>query len=82
MRRRRGREEAAKSGTHSTIRWAHNDSGTQQQNDSGHKWHTTIVGTSGTQHSGEKVHNNKWAKIQLSGARLTSTRYKNQVGTQ
>ena len=41
-------EEAAKSGTHSTIRWAHNDRGTQQHSDSGHKWHTTIVGTSGT----------------------------------
>ena len=34
------REEAAKRGTHSTIRWAHNHTG--------HTGHTTTAGTGGT----------------------------------
>ena len=42
------REEAAKSGTHSTIRWAQRHTGEKTHNDTLERRHTTTVGTSGT----------------------------------
>ena len=54
------REEAAKSGTHSTIRWAHNDSE--------HMWHNTTVWRRYT----TTTDGLKTAQTQLSGGHTTT----------